>query len=238
MATQTVDPKNTIIGVVGAGNMGSGIAQKYATEGFQVVVVDINEENVQRGKERVTATLNEGVERKVFKPEKRDAILANMTFTSDKSQLKDAALVVEAIFENKAVKQDLFAELDGICGENTILATNTSSFYVDDVAKKTTRPQNVIGLHYFYHPAKNRLVEVIKGKASSQEAFDRAWVIQELSGKTPVDSLDRPGFIVNRFFVPWLNESLAWSKKVLRISQLWKRPQKNISALAWALSNS
>ena len=105
MATQTVDPKNTIIGVVGAGNMGTGIAQKYATEGFQVVVVDINEENVQRGKERVTATLNEGVERKVFKPEKRDAILANMTFTSDKSQLNDAALVVEAIFENNAVKQ-------------------------------------------------------------------------------------------------------------------------------------
>ncbi len=208
MATENIDPKNTIIGVVGAGNMGSGIAQKYATEGFQVVVVDINEDAVTMGQQRVSDTLNEGVARKVFTEAKRDAILDNMTFTTDKGALKNAALVVEAIFENKEVKQTLFQELDGICGEDTILATNTSSFYVDDVAEKTTRPENVIGLHYFYHPAKNRLVEVIKGKASSDQAFEKAWAIQELSGKTPVDSKDRPGFIVNRFFVPWLNESM------------------------------
>ena len=208
MAIANIEPAKTIVGVVGAGNMGSGIAQKYATEGFKVVVVDINEDAVAAGKQRVTDTLNEGVARKVFTEEKRDWILDNMTFTSDKGALKEAALVVEAIFENKEIKQTLFQELDGICNADTILATNTSSFYVDDVAEKTTRPENVIGLHYFFHPAKNRLVEVIKGKASSQEAFDKAWAIQELSGKTPVDSKDRPGFIVNRFFVPWLNESM------------------------------
>ena len=112
MATQTVDPKNTIIGVVGAGNMGSGIAQKYATEGFQVVVVDINEESVQRGKERVTETLNEGVERKVFKPEKRDAILANMTFTADKTKLK--GMLKESSYDIATLKQSYGLKTDAV----------------------------------------------------------------------------------------------------------------------------
>ena len=142
MATENIDPKNTIIGVVGAGNMGSGIAQKYATEGFQVVVVDINEDAVTMGQQRVSDTLNEGVARKVFTEAKRDAILDNMTFTTDKGALKNAALVVEAIFENKEVKQTLFQELDGICGEDTILATNTSSFYVDDNKNHPTRKRH------------------------------------------------------------------------------------------------
>jgi enoyl-CoA hydratase/3-hydroxyacyl-CoA dehydrogenase len=131
-----------------------------------------------------------------------------MSFTADKGALKDAALVVEAIFEDKQVKQDLFKELDGICSPETILATNTSSFYVDDVAEPCEKKDRVLGLHYFYHPAKNRLVEVIKGKATSDEAFQRAWRIQELTGKNPIESGDAPGFIVNRFFVPWLNESM------------------------------
>ena len=110
MAIANIEPAKTIVGVV-AGNMGSGIAQKYATEGFKAVVVDINEDAVAAGKQRVTDTLNEGVARKVFTEEKRDWILDNMTFTSDKGALKEAALVVEAIFENKEIKQTLFREL-------------------------------------------------------------------------------------------------------------------------------
>jgi enoyl-CoA hydratase/3-hydroxyacyl-CoA dehydrogenase len=196
------------IGVVGAGNMGSGIAQKYATEGFRTIVVDTDEAAVERGRARVTTTLNEGVERKIFKPEQRDAILARMTFTADKRALKDAALVVEAIFEDKSVKQKLFAELDQICDRETILGTNTSSFFVDDVAETVKHKDRVVGLHYFYHPAKNRLVEVIAGKSTSDVAVKRAWALQELSGKTPIHSGDAPGFIVNRYFVPWLNESM------------------------------
>jgi enoyl-CoA hydratase/3-hydroxyacyl-CoA dehydrogenase len=117
--------------------------------------------------------------------------------------------VVEAIFEDKDVKQALFKELDGICGAGTILATNTSSFFVDDVAEACEKhPERVCGLHYFYHPAKNRLVEVIAGKKTDESTFAHAWALQEMSGKTPIKSADAPGFIVNRFFVPWLNESM------------------------------
>lgn len=208
MARPQIVPAETLIGVVGAGNMGSGIAQKYATEGFPVVVIDTSEEAAARGRERIQKTLEEGVARGIFKQDKADAILGRMRFTADKKALADAALVVEAVFEDKQVKQDLFRELDGICRPEAILATNTSSFYVDDVAEATARPERVVGLHYFYHPAKNRLVEVIRGKQTSDDAFDVAWAIQERSAKTPVESADAPGFIVNRFFVPWLNESM------------------------------
>ena len=121
---------DSLIGVVGAGNMGSGIAQKYATEGFRVVVLDMSDEAAQRGRERVAQTLEEGVARKIFSPEKAAAILERMTFTADRNELKDASLIVEAIFEDKNIKRELFAALDALCGPETLLATNTSSFYV------------------------------------------------------------------------------------------------------------
>ena len=203
-----MDPKSTRIGVVGAGNMGSGIAQKYATEGFAVTVVDVDQASADRGRERVAKTLDEGVARKLFTPQRRDEILARMAFSGSRDALKGCVLVVEAIFEDKAVKRELFADLDKRLGKEVILATNTSSFFVDDVAAGLAHPERVVGLHYFYHPAKNRLVEVIAGKQTSPAAFAQAWALQELCGKIPVDSKDAPGFIVNRFFVPWLNESM------------------------------
>jgi enoyl-CoA hydratase/3-hydroxyacyl-CoA dehydrogenase len=223
-----MDPKNAKIGVVGAGNMGAGIAQKYATEGFTTVVVDVDQAAVDRGQARVVHTLDEGVARKIFAPEKRDAILSRMTFSADKDALKGCALVVEAVFEDLGVKSALFQDLDARLGPDTILGTNTSSFFVDDIAKACTHPDRVVGLHYFYHPAKNRLVEVIKGTATSQKAFDTAWQIQELCGKTPVDSKDRPGFIVNRFFVPWLNESM----------RLVEEGVASIATVEWAAKQS
>ena len=207
-----IDPKTTRIGVVGAGNMGAGIAQKYATEGFATVVVDVDAAAVERGRARVTQTLDEGVARKIFAPAVRDEILGRMTFSPDKNALKGCALVIEAVFEDLGVKTALFADLDQRLGKETLLATNTSSFYVDDLAGVCQHPDRVVGLHYFYHPAKNRLVEVIAGKRTSKQAFAAAWKIQEACGKTPVDSKDAPGFIVNRFFVPWLNEAMRLVK--------------------------
>jgi enoyl-CoA hydratase / 3-hydroxyacyl-CoA dehydrogenase len=204
MTTQTNE--STTIGVVGAGNMGAGIAQKYATEGFTVIVVDVDDAAAQRGRDRVHQTLNEGVSRGIFSTEARDGILSRMTFTGNRDALKPAALVVEAIFEDKKVKQELFSDLDKRLPKDTILATNTSSFYVDDVAAGLSHPERVIGLHYFYHPAKNRLVEVIAGKKTSKEVFARAWALQERSNKIPVDSKDAPGFIVNRYFAS------AWAR--------------------------
>ena len=199
---------STKIGVVGGGNMGAGIAQKYATEGFDVVVVDVDQPSADKGRDRVKQTLSEAVARKIFAAADADAIIGRMTFTADRDALKGAALVVEAVFEDKGVKQALFKDLDARLGPDTILATNTSSFYVDDVAEPCKHKERVLGLHYFYHPAKNRLVEVIAGAATSRAAFDKAWAIQEQTNKIPIESADAAGFIVNRFFVPWLNEAM------------------------------
>jgi len=144
------------IGVIGAGNMGSGIAQKMAQEGLNVVMVDIKEEFVERGLGTIEKLLQEGVARKIFKPEQVDAILTRITGTTDFAAVADADLVVEAVFEDKTVKAELFQKLDQICSDKTILATNTSSFFVREFAEQTSRPDRFVGLHYFFHPAKNR----------------------------------------------------------------------------------
>ncbi len=196
------------VAVVGGGNMGSGIAQKIASEGVPVTLVDLDDEKVANGLERIRTTLQEGVERRIFRPDQVEAILARVSGTSDLSDLADADLVIEAIFEDLDVKKKLFRDLDSKCGESTILATNTSSFYVRDLAEATERPDRVVGLHYFFHPAKNRLVEVIPGEATSADTYARSWALQELIGKTPIRSADAPGFVVNRYFVPWLNEAV------------------------------
>jgi len=196
------------IGVVGAGNMGSGIAQKAATEGRHVLMVDLDEEAARRGHERLRTLLDEAVERKIFAPEQAAGILERVRPSGKLEDLADAEIVVEAVFEDLQVKRDLFARLDEACGPSTILATNTSSFLVDDVASATQRADRVVGLHYFYHPAKNRLVEVIPGSRTSAETLAAAWTFSEATGKTPIASTDSPGFVVNRFFVPWINEAV------------------------------
>lgn len=195
------------IGVVGAGNMGSGIAQKLAQEGLDVVMVDTGEALVKQGMDNIQRLLQEGVERKIFRPDDLGRIISRITGTTDLRALADADLVIEAVFEDKGVKTDLFKKLDGICVEKTIFATNTSSFYVREFADVTSRPDRVIGLHYFYHPAKNRLLEVIPQEKTSAQTIDRAMLAAKLHGKTAILVKDAPGFAVNRFFVPFLNEA-------------------------------
>ena len=195
------------IGVIGAGNMGSGIVQKIAQEGIPVVMVDLKEEFVQRGLGTIRRLLQEGVERKIFKPEQVDQILSRVTGTTDFKAVADADIVIEAVFEDKQVKTDLFKKLDQICSPQTILATNTSSFYVREFADKTSRPDRFVGLHYFYHPAKNRLLEVIPHSGTSPETVEKSLLAAKLHGKTSILVKDAPGFAVNRFFVPFLNEA-------------------------------
>ncbi|UCD79636.1 MAG: enoyl-CoA hydratase/isomerase family protein [Desulfobacterales bacterium] len=195
------------IAVIGAGNMGSGIAQKIAQEGLNVVVVDMREEFVERGLNIIRKTLQEGMERKIFKPEQVEATLSRITGTTDFSAVADADLVIEAVFEDKQVKADLFRKLDQICSQKTVLATNTSSFYVHEFARQTSRPDRFIGLHYFYHPAKNRLLEVIPHETTSQDTLEKSLLAAKLHGKTAIVVKDAPGFAVNRFFVPFLNEA-------------------------------
>ncbi|GAB6906830.1 conserved hypothetical protein [Desulfosarcina cetonica] len=196
------------IGVVGAGNMGSGIAQKLAQEGLNVIMLDMEEAYVARGVSTIRSLLAQGVERKVLTPEKMEQTLGRIKGTTDLNTLADADLVIEVVFENKGVKKGLFANLDKICGPKTILATNTSSFYVGELAQATGRPDRFVGMHYFFHPAKNRLLEVIPHKGTSQETIDRAMDVARLHGKTAILVQDAPGFAVNRFFVPLLTESV------------------------------
>jgi enoyl-CoA hydratase/3-hydroxyacyl-CoA dehydrogenase len=195
------------IGVVGAGNMGSGIVQKIAQEGIPVVMIDLTEEFVQRGLDNIRRLLQEGVERKIFKSEQVEPILARIQGTTDFNAVADADIVIEAVFEDKQVKAELFKKLDQICSPKTILATNTSSFFVREFAEKTSRPDRFVGLHYFYHPAKNRLLEVIPHRGTSAQTLQTSMLAAKLHGKTAILVQDAPGFAVNRFFVPFLNEA-------------------------------
>ena len=196
------------LAVIGAGNMGSGIAQKMASEGFNVVLVDVDTDKVARGLSIIERTLQDGVARGIFTADAAAAILARVQGTSRFEDLAGVDLVVEAVFEDFEVKRNVFRRLDEVCSPAAILATNTSSFSVTELAATTRYPSRVIGLHYFFHPAKNRLVEVVGGRASDPALVKRVWRLQEALGKTPIASTDSYGFIVNRFFLPWLTEAV------------------------------
>ena len=195
------------IAVIGAGNMGSGIAQKLAQEGLNVVLVDMREEFVERGINNIRQTLKQAVERKILSSDEVHDVLSRIIGTCDFEMVANADLVIEAVFEDKQVKSDLFAKLDRICSKKTILATNTSSFYVHEFAEKTSRPDRFVGMHYFYHPAKNRLLEVIPHEKTSADTLQKSLLAAKLHGKTAIVVKDAPGFAVNRFFVPFLNEA-------------------------------
>ena len=196
------------LAVVGAGNMGSGIAQKMATEGFDVLLVDVDDEKVGRGLGIIDRTLKEAVDRGIMRPDTVASVRERVHGTSSFDGLRDADLVVEAVFEDLALKQDVFRRLEQTCRGDAILATNTSSYLVTDIASGVRTRERVLGLHYFFHPAKNRLVEVVSGKATDDAVFRRAWALQEQLGKIPIASADASGFVVNRFFVVWLMEAI------------------------------
>lgn len=200
--------QTTTIGVVGAGNMGSGIAQKLAMEGLQVILADVDQKYVERGKSIIKDILQQGVERRVLSEDQLRNTMDRIVGTTDLEDLKDADMVIEAIYEDEKVKAELFARLDGICSEKTILATNTSSFYVRQFAEVTSRPDRFIGMHYFFHPAKNRLLEVIPHEGTSRDTIRRSLEIGRLHGKTTICVKDASGFCVNRFFSPLLTEAV------------------------------
>ena len=152
------------VGIVGAGTMGAAIAQKFAQENFRVILADRNDDFVRNGIGKITKMLADGKERKVFSDEEVKTSLSNITGTSNLEDLKKCDLIVEAIFEDFNAKKELFKQLDGIVLPGTILATNTSSFSVTELAESVSHPERFIGLHYFYHAAKNRLVEIIPGE--------------------------------------------------------------------------
>ena len=196
------------VAIVGAGNMGSGIAQKTAQEEFPVQMVDREQQWVDRGQNTIAKLLGEAVERRIFSENQVEEILARVTgVVGVENVAENTDLVIEAVFEDFDIKTAVFNTLDKACGEETILASNTSSLSVNALAEATARPDRFVGLHFFYHPAKNRLVEVIPSELSSDETIARVEQYCKMLGKVVIVCKDRPGFVVNRFFVPWLNEA-------------------------------
>ena len=196
------------VGVVGAGTMGSALAQKLAQEGFNVILADREMRFVDKGLNGIKETLNQGVERRLFTPEQVSYFMSNIKGTATLNDLSVCDLIIEAIFEDFNAKQDLFKSLSDIIPAETIIATNTSSFSVSELAKAVTKPERFIGMHYFYHAAKNRLVEIIPGEKTTDETYKAMKVFSVQSGKDAITTKDSYGFAVNRFFVPWLNEAV------------------------------
>ena len=196
------------VAIIGAGNMGSGIAQKSAQEDFEVQMVDREKKWVDRGQEIVSSFLSEAVERRIFKPEKAEEIKSRITGVVGTENVDPTTdLVIEAVFEDFDIKTQVFSKLDEVCDSHTILASNTSSLSVNELAMATGRPDRFVGLHFFYHPAKNRLIEIIPAETTSDESIRAVEQYCKTMGKVVIICKDRPGFVVNRFFVPWLNEA-------------------------------
>jgi len=196
------------VAIIGAGNMGSGIAQKSAQEDFEVQMVDREKKWVDRGQEIVSSFLSEAVERRIFKPEKAEEIKSRITGVVGTENVDPTTdLVIEAVFEDFDIKTQVFSKLDEVCDGHTILASNTSSLSVNELAMATGRPDRFVGLHFFYHPAKNRLIEIIPAETTSDESIRAVEQYCKTMGKVVIICKDRPGFVVNRFFVPWLNEA-------------------------------
>ena len=193
------------VGVVGLGTMGAGIAQISVQSGFDTVGREVSDELAERGRGTVERYLARGVERGRLSEADHDAAVGRLTLTTDLADLADCDLVIEAVLEELELKRELFAELDRIAPD-AILATNTSALSVSEIAEATERPQRVVGMHFFNPAPVLPLVEVVRGRESSDEAVDAAygWAVQ--AGKQPVRCNDTPGFIVNRILIPLLND--------------------------------
>ena len=195
------------LGVVGAGQMGAGIAHVAALAGKKVVLVDVTLDLAEKGLRTIEKNLARQVDKGKVGPGDREAALARVAATADLGRLADAGLVVEAILENEAVKKDLFARLDALVPPATILATNTSSISITRLAAGTKRPDRFIGMHFMNPVPVMALVEVIRGIATSDETTDTVLALAREMGKTALTCRDFPGFISNRVLLPMLNEA-------------------------------
>ena len=197
------------LGVVGAGAMGNGIAQLAAQIGCDVVMRDIEDAFVERGMKNIDRFLSRSVEKGKLESTEKDAILGRITGTTDMSRLKDVDFVIEAVIEDLELKKSVFKELDELCRPEVVLASNTSSMSLTEIAAATKRPENVCGMHFFNPVPLMRLVEVIRGYATSDETVAITTDLAKKMGKTTVEvKKDSPGFIVNRIMIPHMVEAI------------------------------
>jgi 3-hydroxybutyryl-CoA dehydrogenase len=194
------------VGVVGLGTMGAGIAQVSVQSGFETVGREVSEELAQRGRATIERYLGRGVEKGRVTTTERRASLGRLTLTTDLGDLAGCDLVIEAVLEELELKRELFSELDRVVRPDAILATNTSALSVSEIAEATERPHRVVGMHFFNPAPVLPLVEIVRGRESSDEAVDAAYAWAEQAGKQPVRCSDTPGFIVNRILIPLLND--------------------------------
>jgi 3-hydroxybutyryl-CoA dehydrogenase len=196
------------LGVVGAGQMGNGIAQVAAMSGLEVIMSDIKTEFVEQGLETIKKILQRSVDKAKMTTVETDAILGRIKTTVDIKDMVSADFVVEAATEHESTKFQIFEDLDQTCAPNVILATNTSSIPIGRIATRTKRPQQIIGMHFMNPVPVMKLVEIIRGLATSDETFKTTWDLAIKFGKTPAEANDYPGFIVNRILMPMINEAI------------------------------
>jgi 3-hydroxybutyryl-CoA dehydrogenase len=195
------------IAVVGAGQMGNGIAHVFAQSGYPVTMIDVSREALERGQETIRKNLDRQVKKGTITPEASEETLTRVTLDESLQSARDASLVVEAATENSDLKYRIFADLDRIANPEAVLATNTSSISNTEIARHTGRPQNVVGMHFMNPVPVMKLVEIIRGLATSDDTTARVVELSRKLGKTPVEVNDYPGFVSNRVLMPMINEA-------------------------------
>ncbi|MBU7594319.1 3-hydroxybutyryl-CoA dehydrogenase [Metabacillus halosaccharovorans] len=194
--------------VIGAGQMGSGIAQVCAMAGFEVILHDLNGEIVHKGINSIKKQLQKQVEKEKLTNSEKEETIQRITPSTTLDHVKKADLIIEAIIEKMEVKTSLFKKLDQLASEKTILATNTSSLPITEIAAATTRPERVIGMHFMNPVPVMKLVEIIRGLATSDEVYEQIEAVTRKLNKTPVEVQDFPGFVSNRILMPMINEAI------------------------------
>ena len=196
------------VAVIGAGTMGNGIAQVFAHNGFPVTMIDVEKDFVDRGMAAIEKSLSRLVKKEAIDEKAKEEIIGRIGTDTELESAKDADLVVEAVFESFDVKREVFTKLDSICGDGTILASNTSSISITKLAAVTKRPDRFIGMHFMNPVPVMKLVEIIRGLATSDETTKAIVALSEALGKVPVEVNDYPGFISNRVLMPMINEAV------------------------------
>jgi 3-hydroxybutyryl-CoA dehydrogenase len=196
------------IAVLGAGQMGNGIAHVFAQSGYDVTMIDISADAVEKGKATITGNLDRQIKKGTLQAGDKDAILGRIKTATTTDAVKDADLVVEAATENRDLKFKIFADLDAKAKQGAILASNTSSISITEIAARTRRPELVIGMHFMNPVPVMQLVEVIRGLATSDATTNKVFELAKAVGKTPVEARDYPGFIANRILMPMINEAV------------------------------
>ncbi len=195
--------------VVGTGTMGGGIAQTFAQSGYKVIFKGRSEASINKAMASITKILSKQVEKGKLEEAKKEEILSNITTALTFEECKDADLFIEAIAEDIETKKSTFADVEKIAKEDAILATNTSSLSITEVASTTSRPERVIGMHFFNPVPAMKLVEVIKGQMTDEVIFNKVFELSKAVGKVPVEVSEAPGFVVNRILIPMINEAVG-----------------------------